>query len=348
MRTDKKIDVQKDISENQSSQQVLRKEDKRSVGVVLSHGVKAARESAAWRGIKKHPMLYLFVFPSLFLILLLNLGSSFGIIIAFQEYNVVEGVSGSEWIGWKNFISAFASDSIWGNYVVFRNTIFISLIRILTNFPVILIFTLLLNEIKQQAVRKTIQAISYIPHFISMVAVGGMMYTLLSNDGIINQIIVACGGTAVDWYSKADAWWWILALASLWKGMGWATLVYLSGLGAIDSELYDACTVDGGGRFNKMIHVTIPGIMNVIILQLILDIGNLMSDSYSQIVALTHGSTTLSSHLRTLGELTHTAMKTGDGLGRATALSLVQSFFGLLLMLTADWIAKKTDNEGVL
>ena len=180
------------------------------------------------------------------------------------------------------------------------------------------------------------------------VAVGGMLYTLLSNNGIVNQLIEKFGGTPVDWYSKADAWWLILALSSLWKGMGWATLVYISGLGAIDPELYDACTVDGGGRFRKMITVTIPGISEVIILQLILDIGHLLSDNYSQIIALTHGSTTLSSTLRVIGELNYTAMRTGDGLGRATAIGLVQSFFGLILMLAANWIAKKTDHEGVL
>ncbi len=321
---------------------------KYSFGYVLKNGVLAAKESRAWRGIKKHPILYAFILPSLFMILLMNLGTSFGVLIAFQDYNIVEGVSGSEWVGLKNFISVFHSSTVTGNYAVFRNTIYISLVRIVTNFPAILIFALLVNEINISRAKKTVQVVSYIPYFISMVAVGGMLYTLLSNNGIVNQLIEKFGGTPVDWYSKADAWWLILALSSLWKGMGWATLVYISGLGAIDPELYDACTVDGGGRFRKMITVTIPGISEVIILQLILDIGHLLSDNYSQIIALTHGSTTLSSTLRVIGELNYTAMRTGDGLGRATAIGLVQSFFGLILMLAANWIAKKTDHEGVL
>ncbi len=315
---------------------------------VLGEGIKAVRESYAWRGIKKHAMLYPFVFPSLFMILLLNFGSSFGVLIAFQDYNLVEGVTGSEWIGFDNFINVFTSTVVTGNYVAFRNTIYISLIRIGTNFPIILIFTLLVNEIKSTKAKQAIQVISYLPYFISIVAVSGMLYNLLSYEGIVNQIIVKNGGKAVDWYSKADAWWWILAATSLWKGMGWATLVYISGLGAIDDELYDACTVDGGGRIRKALSVTLPGIMNVIILQLILDIGHLMSDNYSSILALAHGSTTLSSTTRVVGELTFNAVKSGDGQGRATAIGQVQGIFGLILMLTANWIAKKTDHEGVL
>lgn len=287
------------------------------------------------------------VLPLLVLIIIFQYCTCFGIVIAFQDYKLTEGVSGSEWIGWQNFRSVF-SGSLTGTYVAFRNTIFISLIRIGTNFPVILIFTLLVNEIRSRRVKTVVQTISYIPYFISWVAVGGMAYNLLAADGILNKIIVAFGGESILWYSAANKWWGILALSSLWKGMGWATLIYISALGSINDELYDACTIDGGGRLRKMLSVTLPGLMNVIILQIIMDIGHVMGDNYSQILAMRNGSNTLSSTTRVIGEITFGAIRDGSGQGRATAIGLVQSVLGTALVLTANWIARKTDHEGII
>ncbi len=313
----------------------------------MREGLVTAARSKRWRDIKRHKYLYLMVVPLLVLIIIFQYCSCFGIVIAFQDYKLTEGVGGSEWVGWQHFKSVFGG-TLTGTYVAFRNTIFISLIRIGTNFPVILIFTLLVNEIKSRKVKTVVQTISYIPYFISWVAVGGMAYNLLAADGIINKIIVAFGGESVLWYSAADKWWGILALSSLWKGMGWATLIYISALGSINEELYDACTIDGGGRFRKMISVTLPGLMSVIILQIIMDIGHVMGDNYPQILAMRNGSNTLSSTTRVIGEITYGAIQDGSGQGRATAIGLVQSVLGLILMLTANWIARKTDNEGII
>lgn len=311
-------------------------------------GIKDFFQGEIWQGILRHKALYLLLIPAFLLIVIFNYAPMFGIVIAFQEYVPAEGVLGSEFIGLKNFYSILLSPQS-ASYLEFRNTIYISLIRIATNFPVILIFTLLINEIKSRKAKALVQAISYIPYFISWVSVGGMAYNLLKLDGgIFNQIIELFGGTGFDWYAKVDIWWWILALSSLWKGMGWATLIYISALGSIDMELYDACEIDGGGRFRKMLSVTLPGIMNMIMLQLILDVGAIMSDNYDQVMAMTNQASALYETTQLVSSLEFSALGGGSGHSTATAYGLIRGLIGMTLVLLTNKVAKNSDNEGIL
>jgi putative aldouronate transport system permease protein len=272
----------------------------------------------------------------------------FGIIIAFQDYVGAEGVLGSEFVGFKNFYDILFNPMT-VSYREIRNTVYISIIRIVTNFPIILIFTLVVNEIKSKQAKGLVQAISYIPYYISWISVGGMAYNLFKLDGgIFNQLIVHFGGTPFDWYTKVDYWWWILAASSLWKGMGWSTLIYLSALSAIDLELYEACEIDGGGRFRKMISVTIPGIMNVIMIQLILDIASVLSDNYDQIMAMINKADALSETTKVIGAIEFNAVSGSSGQSRATAYGLLRGVIGLILVFATNKIAKGSGNEGIM
>lgn len=311
-------------------------------------GLKAFFSGSVWRNIKKHWILYLFLFPAVILIAVFSYGAMFGLISAFQDFNLQEGFFESEWIGFANFKRILFTPEF-SYYNSFRNTLYISVIRILTNFPAILIFTLLLNEIKSKKAKGLVQTISYIPYFISWIAVGGMAYNLLSyDDGILNKVLVAIGGEAIAWYNEPDYWWTILAISSLWKGMGWSTLIYMSSLGSIDDELYDACTIDGGGKFRQAITVTLPGIMNVIMLQLILDVSKVMSDNYDQVMAMVNNSGMLRETTDVVGVLEYRYIAQGTGLGIGTAYGFIKGIIGLVLVLVSDKITKKTDNEGVL
>lgn len=311
-------------------------------------GLKSLFYGEGWRGIIRHKMLYLMFLPALIFVTIFNYAPMFGIVIAFQEYIPLDGVIGSEFVGFKNFYSILFSPQS-ASYLEFRNTIYISLIRIATNFPIILIFTLLINEIKSKKAKTLVQGISYIPYFISWVCVGGMAYNLLKLDGgVFNQIIEMFGGTGFDWYAKPDYWWWILAASSLWKGMGWSTLIYISALGSIDTELYDACEIDGGGRYRKMVSVTLPGLMNMIMLQLILDIGAIMSDNYDQVMAMTNQSSALYEKTQLVSSLEFSALGGGSGHSVATAYGLLRGVLGMTLVLLANKVAKNSDNEGII
>lgn len=311
-------------------------------------GVKAFFEGKKWNNVVKHKMLYLFILPAFILLVLFSYAPMFGIIIAFQDYNLADGVLGSEFVGLNNFQQILVNSES-ASYIEFRNTIYIALIRIATNFPVILAFTLMLNEVKNKFAKGFVQAVSYVPYFISWISIGGMSYNLFAVDGgVFNKILVAFGGEPIAWYSESKYWWGILAVSSLWKTMGWSTLIYISSLGSIDDELYDACKIDGGGRFRQMISVTLPGIMNVILLQLILDASSIMRDNYDQILAMINGSQALQETTNVVGTLEFKAISDGTQYSRATAYGLIRGLIGLAMVLLSNKITKKTDNEGVL
>lgn len=314
---------------------------------VLSRGWKKFLKGDFCTGIRQHKLLYLLLLPAFLYVLIFCYLPMFGLVIAFQDYKILDGVFGSEFIGMKTFRKIFYAQ-IRGSYRMFRNTIYISLIRIGTNFPLILVFTLLLNEVKNRRAKGVIQTISYIPNFISWIAVGGMAFNLLGENGTLNAIFVKTLGHSFDFYGEPDYWWWILAASSLWKGMGWGTLIYMSALGSISDELYDACTIDGGGRFRQAFTVTIPGVMNVMMLQLILDISSIMGDNYEQIIAMTRSLDILNPTTSVVGTLAYNSVLGGGGFSIATACGLIQGVIGLILVIFTNRIVKKTDNEGIL
>lgn len=298
-------------------------------------------------GFRKYKEAYLMLLPGLVLLILFHYLPFMGLVTAFQDYDIFDGYY-SEFIGLKNFrniLFATTSDKM---YQIFRNTIFISVIRIATNFPVILALALVVYSIRNRRVRSVFQAISFIPYFISWTAVSGMAFALLSTDtGLINSVLRALGMEGVRWYTTPDPWWLILAVTSLWKGMGWGTLIYIAAMCNINEELYEACSLDGGGAFRQAFHVTLPSIMGVVCLQLILDAGSIMKDNYEQILALVPDSTAINNTVEVIGKYTYSQLN-GPGMGSATAMGLIQSIIGFILVLFANKIAKKTDNEGIL
>ena len=313
----------------------------------LSRGWKQFLKSDFCTGIRQHKLLYLLLLPAFVYVLIFCYLPMFGLVIAFQDFKILDGVFGSEFVGLKTFRRILYAQNK-GTYKMFRNTVYISMIRIGTNFPLILIFTLLLNEVKNRRAKGVIQTISYIPNFISWIAVGGMAFNLLGENGALNAMLNSLLGHSFDFYGNPDYWWGILAASSLWKGLGWGTLIYMSALGSISDELYDACTIDGGGRFRQAITVTLPGVMNVIMLQLILDISSIMGDNYEQIIAMTRGLDILHSTTNVVGTLASGSVLGGSGFSLAPACGLIQGVIGLILVIFTNRIVKKTDNEGIL
>lgn len=316
----------------------------------VSAGICCVFHGKTWKNIVKSRWMYLIILPAFVLVGIFCYLPMFGVLIAFQDYNLLEGFMGSEWISFKAFEQVFA-DPTTANYMSVRNTIYIALIRIASNFPIILIFSLLINEIRRKKVRSAVQAISYIPYFISWIAVGGLANNLFTQDGgILNSLLNVFGHEGISWYNEPQYWWVILAISSLWKGMGWSTLIYISAMGTIDDELYDACRIDGGGRFRQMITVTIPGISNVIALQLLLDVGSIVRDNADQIMAMTNSSPALDRTTMVIGtSLINTITGVGGGsYATATALGITQGIVGLILVLITNRVVKKTENEGLI
>lgn len=296
--------------------------------------------------VRKYKMLYFMLIPGLAILLIFHYVPYFGLTAAFQDYDLLEGIS-SEWVGMKYFINIFfaRTDRI---YRVMRNTIFISLLRVVTNFPIILFYALFVYSLRNRKLKSVVQTVSFIPYFLSWTACAGFLYAIISDYGILNSILGVFGIEPVSWYGEVDAWWGILSISSLWKGMGWGTLIYIAAMCNIDNELYEASALDGCGPLRQMFTVTIPGIMPVICLQLILDIASLLKDNYEQILALVNGATGLKETTEVIGQISYDALKNGSNFGSAVAFGLIQGTIGLILVFVSNGIVRKTDNEGIL
>ena len=289
--------------------------------------------------------LYLLMLPGAILLIIFSYLPMCGIILAFKNYSIDGGIFGSEWVGFVHFENLFfdPGSKFWE---MFRNTVVIASLKMLVCFPASIIMAIMFNEVRKKSFRKVIEIISYIPYFISWVVVSGICYNFFSADnGLFNNIREAFGLDPIVWYSTPGPWWSILTLSSLWKGMGWGAIIYLAAIANVNTELYDAAYIDGAGIMKRIWHVTVPGIMPIVIMQLILSTGNLIRDDFEQIMTMTNNQQELQSVTNVFSSVTYRQLLGGvSGYGPATAIGLFQSVVALVFILTSNYIAKKTDN----
>ncbi|MCG8481849.1 MAG: ABC transporter permease subunit, partial [Clostridia bacterium] len=232
---------------------------------------------------RRYWMLYLMVLPVMLYFILFKYLPMFGIVMAFQDFKVTRGFFESEWVGFSNFLSFFNSIYFW---TVIRNTLSISLYGLIFSFPAPIILALMLNELKNMRFKKAVQTITYMPHFISLVIICGLIREFFSGDGLFNAINNLLGLETVHYLNEPN-WFYPIYIGSyIWQHVGWSSIIYLAALSAIDVQLYDAATIDGAGRFQKIWHVTLPGLSPTITMLLILNIGRIMSVGFEKIILL--------------------------------------------------------------
>ena len=227
------------------------------------------------KNISANLFIYLLLLPSVALVILFHVMPIKGIVIAFQDYNFYDP-SASEWVGFKNFANIFSSPNI---ISALWNTIYISVLNLIVCFPAGIIFALLLNEIRLSAFKRTVQTLSYLPHFLSWISVIGIVGSMLSKAGPVNDLIVMLTGTSERRMFLAEQSMFvpIVILLNLWKGLGWSSIVYLAAISGVDDSLYEAAALDGAGRFRQTIHVTVPAILPTIVIMLIWSAGSLLN-----------------------------------------------------------------------
>lgn len=232
----------------------------------------------------KQYQLVLMFLPAAITLALFAYAPMYGLTIAFKDFALLKGISGSPWVGLENFRKLLTAPSF---SEVFVNTIKISFLRLIFGFPAPILLALLLNEVGNARFKKVVQTISYLPHFLSWVVLAGIVIQILSpSSGIVNQIIVMFGGNPI--YFVADPRYFVpmLIVTGIWKGVGWGTVVYLASITSISPELYEAATIDGAGRFQKMLHITLPALRPVVSIMFILNSGNLINAGFDQIYNL--------------------------------------------------------------
>ncbi len=294
------------------------------------------------KDIRMHKGAYLIVLPVVVFYILFHYRPMYGLIIAFKNYSPAKGIMGSSWAGFKHFEDFLTNPYFWR---LMRNTLTISLSNLIFSFPAPIILALLLNEIKNKAFLRGSQMIMYIPHFISLVVICGMIINFTDIDGVINDLLNVFGIERKAYLNYPQYFVPIYVISDIWQGIGWNSIIYMAALTGIDTSLYEAATIDGAGRWKQTLHVTIPGILPTIIIMLLMRIGNLLSVGYEKVILLYNPLTyetadIISTYVYRKGLLE-------QNYSFSTAVGLFNSIISFILLIGANTLSKRC-GEGSL
>jgi len=300
------------------------------------------RNHALLKECLKHKYLYLFLLPAMVWYIVFYYIPMYGITIAFKDFSIIKGILGSPWVGFEHFEAMWNSPEFTR---VLRNTLVISGLKLVFVYTSGIVLALALNEIFHDKFKKFVQSVTYIPHFLSWVIIGSVMVELLSpSSGLVNKIIMLFGGDPI--YFLAEEKWFvpILVLSDIWQSCGWGSIIYLAAIAGIDPQMYEAATIDGAGRFRKIWYITLPSIMNVIIIMMIFNIGYIMNSGFDQIFNLYNPrvyevSDILDTYVYRVGLIQM-------NYSFSTAVGVFKSVIGLALVLAANKLANRFGQTG--
>lgn len=288
--------------------------------------------------------LYLFMVPVLLYFAIFHYGPMYGILMAFQDFSPVKGISGSEWVGLKNFKILFGSDKF---IQVFRNSLWLNFLKLFFGFPVPIILAIVLSEIHMKRFTKCSQTILYLPHFISWVVLSGILINLLStSNGAVNEVIKAFGGEPIEFIQNPKLIRSTLVVSDIWKEAGWSAIIYIASIAGIDRQLYEAAEIDGASILQRIRYVTLPAIMPTVTVMLILRLGSVLSNGFEQIFMLYSASTY--DVVDVFETYTYRIGLKGGQFSYSVAVGLFQSVVGLILVLVTNKISKKYGEGGIM
>ncbi|MEK3833368.1 ABC transporter permease subunit [Paenibacillus sp. FSL M7-0896] len=288
------------------------------------------------------------ILPGIIFILVFTFIPLYGVLIAFKEYNIVTGIRGiftAEWVGLDNF-KEFVNDINFWNML--RNTLGINILGLLINFPLTILFALMLNELTSQHFKKLTQTVTYLPHFISWSIFGGLIINILSpSSGVVNYVLLQLGiiSEPIHFLGEQDYFWLLAVLTNLVKELGWGAILYLAAIAGIDQEMYEAAYMDGATRFQRIWHITLPSITGTIVILLVFSISNILNSGFDQFFVLQNplnidSSEVIDTYVYKVG-LREFRME------YATAVGLMKTVIALVLLYLANLTAKKITKRGI-
>lgn len=288
--------------------------------------------------------LYLLLVPMLLYYILFHYAPMYGLLLAFKEFNFIEGIAKSPWVGWRNFQDMFALPKF---SKVFVNTLVIAFGRLLFEFPVPILFALLINEVRNKRIRSFYQTVYTFPHFLSWVIISGVLLNFLGDMGVFNLILESIGITKLNLLVDASMFKGLIFGTSIWKEMGWGTIIYLATISGINPELYEAADIDGANRFHKVAAITWPALRGTVLVLFILALGNIMGGAgFDQIFNIDNAAVRDSSEVLDTYIYRATFME-GASFGFTTAVGLFKSVINCILLLAAHYIAKSRGFGGL-
>ncbi|MEK3877718.1 ABC transporter permease subunit [Paenibacillus sp. FSL H8-0122] len=300
------------------------------------------RRHTFWLRIRRDALLYVLLLLPLLYIAIFKYAPIYGLIMAFQDYNIFKGTSGSEWVGLDVFRFIFQQDSF---YRALKNTLVLNVLDLVAGFPAPIILAILLNEVRMARFKKLTQTILYLPHFMSWVIIGGIVYLMFSNSGMVNLFLDSLGLAKIEFLSQKAPWLATYITVGVWQNIGWGTIIYLAAITGINKELYEASDMDGCSRLRKMWHITLPGIKSTINILLILQIGRMVSIGFDRPFVM--GNSLVSEYSDVISTFVYRVGISSGDFSQATAVGLFQSVVGLTLLIGANYIAKKLGEDGI-
>ncbi len=295
------------------------------------------------KGLRKYWMLYAMMVLPIIQYIVFRYCPLWGIQVAFKDYNLFKGIAGSKWAGFKYFQEAFATQQFWD---ALRNTVWLNLLDLVFGFPMPIILAIMLYEMRSVRIKRVYQTLMYLPHFLSWIIIGGIVTKMFGTRGIVNNIIRAMGGSTVDFLTNSSNWVVMYVVTGVWQGAGWGTIIYLAAISGVNTELYEAAEVDGCGRFKRIWHITLPGIMPTIVTMLILQLGRMVGIGFERPYVM------MNNNVRDVAEVISTFVYTRGILNQryplSTAVDLFGSVINMIFLIAANRLTRVMGGEGGL
>lgn len=304
---------------------------------------RSIRRSPLLKDLVRDKWMYFMLLPGVIYFIIFRYVPMYGVIIAFQDYKPHLGMLNSNWVGMKHFERFFSEPQFWE---LFRNTALLAVYNLAFFFPLPIVLSLMMNEVRRERFKRWVQTLIYVPHFVSWVVVVGVFYMLLTTEGgIINELLFLVTGVKIAFLLEPEWFRTMIVTQSIWKEVGWGTIIFLAALSGVDLQLYEAARMDGANRWRQVWHITLPAIRGTIVILLILRLGSFMDSGFEHIFLM------LTSTNREVGEVfdTYVYVKglTQSQFSYSAAVGLFKSVIGLVLVMGANWMAKKFGEEGV-
>ncbi len=294
------------------------------------------------REFKKNGILYLIVLPVIVYYFIFHYMPLYGLLMAFQDFSPRRGISGSDWVGLTHFINFFKSPDF---ARVVTNTLRISLSCLVFEFPAPIIMAILINELNGKYFKRTIQTISYLPHFISLVVICGMIKTFVEPDGIIGSVFSKITGNGSSMLSQSKMFLPIYVVSNIWQSIGWESIIYLAALMNIDPQLYEAADIDGAGKIAKIMKITLPSIAMTVVTMFILRVGRIMSVGYEKIILLYNPA--IYDRSDVISSLVYRMGFSNQNWSYSAAVGLINSAVNMILLITTNTVSRKMTDTGL-
>lgn len=296
------------------------------------------------KGILDYGQLYLLILPALIYLIIFNYLPMYGVQIAFKDYKAISGIAGSDWVGIKHFVTFF--NTFYSQRLIV-NTVLLNLYGLIFGFPIPIILAIMINNLRNAHFKKFTQTVVYVPHFISTVVLAGMLYIFLSpTNGIINRFITVMGGDPIFFLNEVDWFRPVFIISGIWQSAGWSSILFIAALAGVDPQLYEAATIDGANKLQKVIHIDIPHIIPTATMMLILNCGSLLSSSTQKALLFQTGGNIARSDI--IGTYVYT-MGLGSGqFSYTSAIGLLINVINFAMIIAANSISKKMKGETLI